>query len=223
VLIAAAEAGVPQWSVPRQARPCDPTHRYVYRLQARCGVVSSGVATSTDMLSQPAGSRMCLTTRSSTSGCTSGQGHGVIRLHSPDIAFYVQSALESAQLLLLACLEPPGESSHPRHFRSRLAGEPDGSRARGAGKFGFADAGLRQRIRPRLRGDPVPRPVRPADRRRREPLFNAFEAAVTVDPPCPMLDAFRMDMAPEPRAVKLLSTLAEVCDRSQDPALIRAH
>jgi hypothetical protein len=28
---------------------------------------------------------------------------GVIRLHSPDIAFYVQSALESAQLLLLAC------------------------------------------------------------------------------------------------------------------------
>jgi len=29
---------------------------------------------------------------------------GVIRLHSPDIAFYVQSALESAQLLLLACL-----------------------------------------------------------------------------------------------------------------------
>ena len=31
-------------------------------------------------------------------------GEGVIRLHSPDIAFYVQSALESAQLLLLACL-----------------------------------------------------------------------------------------------------------------------
>ena len=27
---------------------------------------------------------------------------GTIRLHSPDIAFYVQSALESAQLLLLA-------------------------------------------------------------------------------------------------------------------------
>jgi hypothetical protein len=37
---------------------------------------------------------------------------GVVRLHSPDIAFYVQSALKTAQLLLPACL-----GSKRRQFR----------------------------------------------------------------------------------------------------------
>ena len=42
-----------------------------------------------------------------------------------------------------------------------------------------------------------------------------------VDSPCPMLDAFRVDVAPEPRAVKLLTALAEACDRNQDPDVVR--
>jgi len=37
-----------------------------------------------------------------------------------------------------------------------------------------------------------------------------------------MIDAFRVDMAAEPRAVKLLSALAEVCDRTQDPGIVRS-
>ena len=36
-----------------------------------------------------------------------------------------------------------------------------------------------------------------------------------------MVDGFRVAMAPEPRAVKLLTSLAEVCDRTQDPAMVR--
>jgi len=48
------------------------------------------------------------------------------------------------------------------------------------------------------------------------PLLNAFEAGARVDSPCPMVDGFRVDMAPEPRAAKLLTELAEVCDRTQD-------
>jgi hypothetical protein len=39
--------------------------------------------------------------------------------------------------------------------------------------------------------------------------------------PCPMVDSFRVDMATEPRATKLLTALAEVCDRTQDPATVR--
>ena len=38
---------------------------------------------------------------------------------------------------------------------------------------------------------------------------------------CPMMDSFLVDMAPEPRAVKLLNALAEVCDRTQEPATVR--
>ena len=53
------------------------------------------------------------------------------------------------------------------------------------------------------------------------PLLNAFEAGAVVGSPCPMVDAFRVDMAPEPRAVKLLASLAEVCDRTRDPATVR--
>ena len=40
------------------------------------------------------------------------------------------------------------------------------------------------------------------------PLLNAFEAAAVVGSPCPMVDAFRLDMAAEPRPVKLLAALA---------------
>ena len=46
-------------------------------------------------------------------------GRLVIRLHSPDIAFDVQSALESAQLLLLACL-----GAARREFRVLAISDP---------------------------------------------------------------------------------------------------
>jgi hypothetical protein len=35
------------------------------------------------------------------------------------------------------------------------------------------------------------------------------------------MPSFRVDMVPEPRAVKLLTALAEVCDRTQDPGTVR--
>jgi len=39
--------------------------------------------------------------------------------------------------------------------------------------------------------------------------------------PCPMVDSFRVNMAPDPRAAKLLTALAEVCDRTRDPDTVR--
>jgi hypothetical protein len=53
------------------------------------------------------------------------------------------------------------------------------------------------------------------------PLLNAFEAGAGVDSPCPMVDAFRVEMAQEPGAVKLLGALAGVCDRTEDPNAVR--
>lgn len=53
------------------------------------------------------------------------------------------------------------------------------------------------------------------------PLLDAFEARAIVGSPCPLGDAFRMDVAPDPAAVKQLAALAEICDRTQDPATVR--
>ena len=53
------------------------------------------------------------------------------------------------------------------------------------------------------------------------PLLNAFKAGAVVGSPCPMVDSFRVDMAPEHRASKLLTALAEVCERTQDPGTVR--
>ena len=76
---------------------------------------------------------------------------GVIRLHSPDIAFYVQSALESAHLLLVAALGVrAGPVPGPCHHRSRVAGQPPGRGARRAGAGRVADTDLLQRVRPRV-------------------------------------------------------------------------
>jgi len=52
-------------------------------------------------------------------------------------------------------------------------------------------------------------------------LLNAFEAAVVTGSPCPMVDSFRVNMAPDPRTPKLLTALAEVGNRTQDPATVR--
>ena len=52
------------------------------------------------------------------------------------------------------------------------------------------------------------------------PPLNAFEVSTMVDSPCPRVDAFRVDIAPEPRAVKMVTALAEACDRTSDPDMI---
>jgi hypothetical protein len=53
------------------------------------------------------------------------------------------------------------------------------------------------------------------------PLLNAVETAAAVPSPCPMVDAFRLNMAPDPRAVKLLDSLAEVCEHTREPDVVR--
>ena len=54
------------------------------------------------------------------------------------------------------------------------------------------------------------------------PLLNAFEAAAGTSAPCPMVDAFRLEMAANPQPAKLLAALDEICDRSTDSDVVRA-
>jgi len=148
---------------------------------------------------------------------------GAIRLHGTDIAFYVQSALESAQLLLLACL-----GSRRGEFRVHAISDP-------GWPVSLLDLALAVLARS---GSPTPIYVSGYDRGYEEipfpglydpltagdvsPLLNAFEASAVVGSPCPLVDAFRVDIAAEPEPAKLLDALAEVCDRTQDPDAVRS-
>ena len=226
VLTAAAEAGVPQVVCASTGKALRPYSPDIYTASKRAAEwVASGVAANSEMLC--AAGRFTHVLDNSIiykrllSWADEADG-GVIRLHSPDIAFYVQSALESAQLLLLACL-----GSQRGEFRVHAIsdlGWPVSlldlalavlARSGSATPIYFSgyDRGYEEIPFPWLYD-----PMTAADV---GPLLNTFEAGAVVDSPCPMLDAFRVDFAPEPRAAKLLTTLAEACDRTQDPDVVR--
>ena len=226
VLTAAAEAGVPQVVCASTGKALRPYSPDIYTASKRAAEwVASGVAANSEMLC--AAGRFTHVLDNSIiykrllSWADEADG-GAIRLHSPDIAFYVQSALESAQLLLLACL-----GSQRGEFRVHAIsdlGWPVSlldlalavlARSGSATPIYFSgyDRGYEEIPFPWLYD-----PMTAADV---GPLLNTFEAGAVVDSPCPMLDAFRLDFAPEPRAVKLLTTLAEACDRTQDPDVMR--
>jgi len=225
VLTAAAEAGVPQVVCASTGKALRPYSPDMYTASKRAAEwVASGVAAGSDMLISAGRFTHVLDNSIIYKRLLSwaDEAAEVIRLHSPDIAFYVQSALESAQLLLNACLG--AERGEFRIFAISDLGWP----------VSLMDLALDVLARS---GSPTPVYVSGYDQGYEEipfpglydpmtagdvsPLLNAFEAGAIVGSPCPMVDAFRLDMAPEPQAVKLLSSLAEVCDRTQDPATVR--
>jgi nucleoside-diphosphate-sugar epimerase len=227
VLAAAAAAGVPQVvcaSTGKALRPYSPdmytaskrAAEWVATTAAAAGDVLCSAGRFTHVLDNSIIYRRLLS-------WADGEDGGLIRLHGPDIAFYVQSALESAQLLLLACLRgAPGEFRV--HAISDL-GWPVSlldlalavlARTGSATPVYFSgyDRGYEE--------IPFPGLYDPMTAGDVSPLLNAFEACSVVDSPCPMVDAFRMEMAPDSPAPKLLAALEEICDRTQDPAVVRA-
>ena len=148
--------------------------------------------------------------------------HSAIRLHSATISFYVQSALESAQLLLLA-----GLGAQRGEFRVHAItdlGWP----------VSLLDVALGVLIStgsltpiyfsgydPGYEEVPFPGLYDPMTAGDVSPLLNAFEAAAGTSAPCPMVDAFRLEMTANPRSAKLLAALGEMCDRTTDPDVVR--
>lgn len=147
----------------------------------------------------------------------------VIRLHSPDIAFYVQSAIESAQLLLLASLDAePGrllvhaitDLDWPVSLLDATLGVLATTGSDAPVYLSGYDPGYEEVAFPGLYDPETAGDV--------SPLMNAFETAVAVPSAGPMTDAFRVAMKPEPRATELLAALGETCDRPAGPDEIRA-
>jgi nucleoside-diphosphate-sugar epimerase len=226
VLTAAAEAGVPQVVCASTGKALRPFSPDMYTASKRAAEwVVTGVAADSEML------------------CTAGRfthvldnsiiyqrlehwaedaNQGAIRLHSTEIAFYVQSALESAQLLLLACL-----GSQRGEFRVHAIsdlGWPVSLLDLALAVLARSGSGTPIYVSGYDRGYeeiPFPGLYDPLTAGDVSPLLNAFEARSAVDSPCPMVDAFRVDMAPEPSADKLLNALATVCERTGDPAAVR--
>ena len=164
------------------------------------------------------GSRMSSTTRSSRRGCTSGRpGGDVVRLHSTDIVFYVQSALESAQLLLVA-----GLGAVPETFRVHAItnlGWPVSLLDLTVGVLARTSSGAPVYISGYDRGYeeiPFPALYDPATAGEVSPLLNAFEAATAGASPCPMVDSFPLQVRPDPEPLRLLTALEKVCEVTGD-------
>jgi nucleoside-diphosphate-sugar epimerase len=147
---------------------------------------------------------------------------GVIRLHGAEIVFYVQSAAESAQLLLIAMLgAEPGEFrvnaisdlGWPVSLLDVALGVLRETRSQTPLYISGYDPGYEEAAFPGL--------YDPATAGDMSPLLNAFETAAATPAPCPMLDSFRLDMAPDPAAPKLLRALEETCARTTDDGAVR--
>jgi hypothetical protein len=145
-----------------------------------------------------------------------------LRLHGAEISFYVQSAVESAQLLLLAMLNAvPGEFrvhaitdlGWPVRLLDVALGVLLDTRSAAPLYFSGYDPGYEEVAFPGL--------YDPATAGNVSPLLNAFEAAAATGAPCPMTNSFRLEMTPDPAGPKLLTALDEVCARIRDENAVR--
>jgi nucleoside-diphosphate-sugar epimerase len=226
VLTAAATAGVPQVVCSSTGKALRPFSPDMYTASKRAAEwVTSTVAESTDMLCSVGRFTHVLDNsliyRRLLSWSEKG-GDAVIRLHSTEIGFYVQSALESAHLLLLASVGSVRDEL--RVFSISDLGWPVNlldlalavvarSGQRTPIYFSGYDQGYEETPFPGLYD-----PVTAGDV---SPLFNAFEAGATVESPCPMVDGFRVEIARDQDAVNRLAALTEICEQTADPAAMR--
>jgi hypothetical protein len=148
-------------------------------------------------------------------------GGGVMRVHGADIAFYAQSAIESAQLLLLAGVNAgPGLrllairelGAPPRLLRVVLGQMQASSHGHPAIYLSGCDEGYE-------RGNP-PGLYDPRTANEVSPLINAVEARTAMAlPSAPEVDQFRCGHGESSRVDAVVDALAARC-RQGDPSVI---
>jgi hypothetical protein len=170
---------------------------------------------------------------------------GVIRLHAADIAFYAQSALESAELLLRAGLGPGLGAS--RGAASGQSGRLVRTGRRGPARDSLlvyaitdldwpfslldlalgvlADAGSCAPVyfsgyTPGYESAPFPGLYDPRTAGDASPLLNAFEVASAQQAPGRVTDAVPLRFEPGPRSDAQLATLRAACD-TPEPGPVR--
>ena len=148
---------------------------------------------------------------------------GVIRLHSADIGFYGESALESAQLLLAAGLGArPGElrvhAITDLGWPVTLLDVTLGVLARTGSATPIYVSGYDRGYEP----IPFPGLYDPLTAGEVSPLLSAFEAATAKPMPGAMVDAFPLAVTPGPELDGRLQELDEACRGTEDPAVLRS-
>ena len=147
---------------------------------------------------------------------------GVVRLHSTEIAFYIQSAMESAQLLLIAGLGAvPGEFrihsitdlGWPVNLLDLAVGVLADTGSASPIYISGYDRGYEEISFPGLYD-----PFTAGDV---SPLMNSFETARANEAPCHMVDAFPLEMRADPIPGKLLAELEDTCAMTEDADAIR--
>jgi nucleoside-diphosphate-sugar epimerase len=223
VLAAAAAAGVPQVVCASTGKALRPYSPEMYTASKRAGEwCAQSMATSTDMLVSAARFTHVIDNSIVYGRLLDWATEGVIRLHGSSIAFYIQSALESAQLLLLAYT-----GAAAREFRVYAItdlGWPVNLIDVAVGVLASKNSQSPIYISgydPGYEEVPFPGLYDPMTAGDVSPLLNAFETAAMVQSSCPMVDAFRLDMVPDTVSPKLLASLEAVCERTQDPSEVR--
>jgi nucleoside-diphosphate-sugar epimerase len=223
VLAAARALGVPQVVCASTGKALRPYSPEMYTASKRAAEwVAASAAASGDLLVSAARFTHVFDNSIVYSRLLDWADDGVVRLHGSSIAFYVQSALESAQLLLLAYL-----GARPAEFRVHAItdlGWPVSLIDVALGVLASKNSASPIYISgydPGYEEVPFPGLYDPATAGDVSPLLNAFETAALVQSPCPMVDAFRLEMAPDTVGSKQLAALDTVCDRTQDPTEVR--
>ena len=234
MLAAAAAAGVPQVvcaSTGKALRPYSPemytaskrAAEWIATTAAANGDLLVSAARFTHVIDNSIIYERLLDWANVGTGTGGAAGEAVVRLHGSSIAFYVQSALESAQLLQIAYLGArPGEFrvhaitdlGWPVSLIDVALGVLASKQSRTPVYISGYDPGYEEVAFPGL--------YDPATAGDVSPLFNAFETAAMVDSPCPMVDSFKLEMAEDTVSVKLLDVLDEVCGQTQDPTEVRS-
>jgi nucleoside-diphosphate-sugar epimerase len=223
VLSAARAFGVPQVVCASTGKALRPYSPEMYTASKRAAEwVAASAAASGELLVSAARFTHVIDNSIVYSRLLDWADQGVVRLHGSSIAFYVQSALESAQLLLLAYV-----GARPNEFRVHAItdlGWPVSLIDVALGVLASKNSTSPVYISgydPGYEEVPFPGLYDPATAGDVSPLLNAFETAAMVQSPCPMVDAFTLEMAQDNVGAKQLAALELVCERTQDAAEVR--
>jgi hypothetical protein len=142
---------------------------------------------------------------------------GIVRLHSSDIVFYVQSALESSQLLLAASLGAKldqflihaiNDLGWPVSLLDVAIGTLESNLSCAPIYISGYDPGYEEVSFPGLYDNETAGEV--------SPLFNAFETAAMIDSPIPAVDVFDMELGYPYESLGLFRELEAICRNGDD-------
>ncbi|MGD0924149.1 MAG: SDR family NAD(P)-dependent oxidoreductase [Streptosporangiaceae bacterium] len=148
---------------------------------------------------------------------------GVIRLHDTGIAFYVQSALQAAQLLLAA--EAGAQPGSLRVHAISDLGWPVTLLDVALGVLAWTGSAAPIYFSGYDRGYeamPFPGLYDPATAGDVSPLISSFEAASARRSWCPAVDAFPFEVASASALDERMYALADTCARTEEPGPVRA-